>query len=245
MLVKLLEYEQKQTTEEARKTNPYASSPNNGFLPFNLSLTMDGLGGMKIYQKYSINSSFLPENYPDAMEFIISGINNTIQGNVWTTTIDSLAIPKVSKATKTKTQPPSPVDPTAANNEPAQEPINHTNINSASVLRNTIVRIAKSYTGNQELPAEYVQKSNGEVYNKNDNKGFTDPTFQSKMTTVGWFSSNASAWCNWFAKLVWKEAYTEVGSTDPSIKSIALTKLNDFVASKGPLTGGVSLTYNN
>jgi hypothetical protein len=243
--VQLLEYDQKQATEEARKTNPYASSPNNGFLPFNLSLTMDGLGGMKIYQKYTIDSTFLPENYPDAMEFIISGISNNIQGNVWTTNIDSLAIPKVSKATKKKLQPPTPVDPVVAGNEPPQDPVSHTDIATVSVLRNTIVRIAKSYVGNRELPAEYVQKSNGSIYNKNDNKGFVNPTFQTKIANVGWFSSNSSAWCGWFTKLVWKEAYTEVGSTDPAVKSIASTTLNNFIASGGPLTGGVSLTYNN
>jgi len=62
---------------------------------------------------------------------------------------------------------------------------------------------------------------------------------------VGWFSSNSSAWCNWFVKLIWKEAYIEVGTSDAAIKSIASTTLNNFDASSGPLTGGVSLTYNN
>jgi len=243
--VQILEYDQKQATETARKTNPYASSPNTGFLPFNLALTMDGLGGMKIYQKYTIDSTFLPENYPDTMEFVITGINNTIQGNTWTTNIDSLAIPKVSKATKKKAILPSLVDPSVANNEPSQDPISHNDIASVSVLRNTIVRIAKSYVGNREIPAEYTQKANGELYNKNDNKGFTDSTFQTKMSSVGWFSSNSSAWCNWFVKLIWKEAYIEVGTSDAAIKSIASTTLNNFDASSGPLTGGVSLTYNN
>jgi hypothetical protein len=243
--VQILEYDQKQATETARKTNPYASSPNTGFLPFNLALTMDGLGGMKIYQKYTIDSAFLPENYPDTMEFVITGINNTIQSNTWTTNIDSLAIPKVSKATKKKPIATSPVDPTVASNEPSQDPVSHNDIASVSVLRNTIVRIAKSYVGNREIPAEYTQKANGELYNKNDNKGFTDSTFQTKMSSVGWFSSNSSAWCNWFVKLIWKEAYIEVGTSDAAVKSIASTTLNNFVASGGPLTGGVSLTYNN
>ena len=243
--VQLLEYDQKQTTEEARKINPYSSSPNNGFLPFNLSLTMDGLGGMKIYQKYTIDSTFLPENYPETMEFIISGINNTIQGNVWTTSIDSLAIPKTSKAVKTKTKIVNPVDPIFAANEPPQDPITHTDIASISTLRNTIVRIAKSYVGKIEIPANWVLNQNGEKVNKNDNKGFLDLTFQSKMTNVGWFSSNSSPWCSWFAKLVWKEAYTEVGSSDPAVKSISTTSLNNFSAASGPLTGGVKPTFDN
>jgi hypothetical protein len=49
------------TPEEASKSaqkNDFSisstkpASPNGGFLPFDLQLTMDGLSGMKIYQKY-------------------------------------------------------------------------------------------------------------------------------------------------------------------------------------------------
>ena len=70
------------------------SSPNCGFLPFDLSLTMDGLSGMKVYQKYIIDTDFLPTNYPTSLEFIIKTITNTIQNNQWTTTLESIAIPK-------------------------------------------------------------------------------------------------------------------------------------------------------
>jgi len=79
--------------------NPLISSPTiTGFLPFDLQLTMDGLSGFKIYQKYSINSEFLPSNYPESLEFIIKGISNKISNNEWTTTIESLAIPKSSSS---------------------------------------------------------------------------------------------------------------------------------------------------
>jgi len=70
------------------------SSPNIGFLPFDLQLTMDGLSGMKVYQKYIADSSFLPSNYPTSLEFLIKGITNTIQNNEWTTTLESIAVPK-------------------------------------------------------------------------------------------------------------------------------------------------------
>jgi len=70
------------------------SSPNGGFLPFDLSLTMDGLSGMKVYQRYIIDTEYLPSNYPNSLEFLIKGINNTIQNNEWITTIESFAIPK-------------------------------------------------------------------------------------------------------------------------------------------------------
>jgi len=70
------------------------SSPNIGFLPFDLQLTMDGLSGMKVYQKYTADSSFLPSNYPTSLEFLIKGITNTVQNNEWTTTLESIAVPK-------------------------------------------------------------------------------------------------------------------------------------------------------
>jgi hypothetical protein len=55
---------------------------------------MDGLSGMKIYQKYTIDTTYLPANYPTSLEFLIKGITNNIQNNEWTTTIESIAIPK-------------------------------------------------------------------------------------------------------------------------------------------------------
>ena len=74
------------------KTKP--ASPNGGFLPFDLSLKMDGLSGMKVYQKYIIDTNYLPSNYPNSLEFLIKGITNTIENNQWLTTIESFAIPK-------------------------------------------------------------------------------------------------------------------------------------------------------
>jgi putative chitinase len=90
----LFEYDQAKQTEEKKDTDKNAASPNGGFLPFDLSLTMDGLSGMKVYQKYIIDTTYLPSNYPTSLEFLIKGITNTIQGNDWSTTIESIAIPK-------------------------------------------------------------------------------------------------------------------------------------------------------
>jgi hypothetical protein len=70
------------------------ASANAGFLPFDLSLTMDGLSGMKVYQAFNITSDFLPSNYPTSLEFLIKGITHKIENNQWTTNIESMAIPK-------------------------------------------------------------------------------------------------------------------------------------------------------
>jgi hypothetical protein len=90
----LLEYYQYAEVEKNIKENPTISSANSGFLPFDLSLKMDGLSGMKVYQKFTIDTDFLPTNYPGTIDFLIKGITHTIAGNEWTTSIESMAIPK-------------------------------------------------------------------------------------------------------------------------------------------------------
>ena len=95
----LIAYEQYSTTRNAQLSSSisspnYPSSPTIGFLPFGLTLTIDGLSGMKVYQKFTIDSSFLPSNYPESLEFIIKGVNHEVKDNQWITTIESFAIPK-------------------------------------------------------------------------------------------------------------------------------------------------------
>ena len=58
---------------DINKITPF--SPGTGFIPFNLSLTMDGLSGMKIYSKFIVDTSYLPSNYPENVEFLIKGIS--------------------------------------------------------------------------------------------------------------------------------------------------------------------------
>jgi len=66
--------------------------PGTGFIPFNLSLTMDGLSGMKIGSKFLIDTSYLPSNYPQTVDFLIKNIQHEIKDNKWTTTLESYCI---------------------------------------------------------------------------------------------------------------------------------------------------------
>lgn len=78
------------------KPVPFNSSfaPGTGFIPFNMSLTMDGLSGMKIYSKFFIDTRYLPANYPDSAEFLIKNIEHKIENNKWFTTLESIVISK-------------------------------------------------------------------------------------------------------------------------------------------------------
>lgn len=69
------------------------SSTANGFIPFNLSFTMDGISGIKIYNKIEVDTRFLPYNYPESLKFIVKKVSHKLSGNDWETTIDTTVMP--------------------------------------------------------------------------------------------------------------------------------------------------------
>lgn len=64
-----------------------------GFLPINLNMTVNGISGIKIYQQFAVDSSFLPYNYGSTLQFLIKGISHRIENNEWTTNIETVAVP--------------------------------------------------------------------------------------------------------------------------------------------------------
>ena len=65
-----------------------------GFLPINLNLTLDGMSGPTILQQFETDGRFLPTPINDTLTFLIKGLNHKISNNIWTTSIDSLSVPK-------------------------------------------------------------------------------------------------------------------------------------------------------
>lgn len=69
--------------------------PSPFFLPVTLSITMDGLSGMTLWEKFGITPDYiLPSDYPNNMDFIIQGVNHTIKDGKWVTTLETLSWPK-------------------------------------------------------------------------------------------------------------------------------------------------------
>jgi hypothetical protein len=77
---------------EFQKKSPNYQSPTSGFIPINLSITMEGIGGIKIYNAVNVDTRFLPSDYPDSLKFIIKGVNHSLQDGKWTTTIETVSI---------------------------------------------------------------------------------------------------------------------------------------------------------
>ena len=63
------------------------TTPFVGFLPINLSLTFDGLSGIRIFDQLTIDSRYLPKNYGETLTFIITELDHVIENNKWITKI--------------------------------------------------------------------------------------------------------------------------------------------------------------
>ena len=63
----------------------------NGFIPVELGLTVDGISGIKIYQKLEVTQRFLPVAYSKALRFVIRGVNHKIAGNTWVTNLETIS----------------------------------------------------------------------------------------------------------------------------------------------------------
>ena len=84
-------YLSNKSKEEASRLNPIISG--TGFIPVELGITMDGITGIKIYNKLKINTKFLPGSYPENLKFIVKGVNHKISNNVWDTKISTISVP--------------------------------------------------------------------------------------------------------------------------------------------------------
>lgn len=86
------------TKSSPNNDNEKHKSPSNtiGFIPVNLSLSLQGISGIKIYNKLNINQSFLPYQYPETLKFIIKKVNHRIINNQWETNLETLSIPSTT-----------------------------------------------------------------------------------------------------------------------------------------------------
>ena len=63
------------------------------FLPFNFQLEMDGLSGMKLYQKFLMTDDILPPTYAnDGVDLQITGINHKIDTSAWITEVTTQSV---------------------------------------------------------------------------------------------------------------------------------------------------------
>ena len=70
-------------------------TPFIGFVPVGFNLTLDGMSGVRIFDRLKIDSRFLPSNYGDTLDFIITKLDHKIVNNKWETSIGTMSVPKL------------------------------------------------------------------------------------------------------------------------------------------------------
>jgi hypothetical protein len=117
---------------------------------------MDGLSGMRLFEGYSINEDFLPQNYKDNVKFITKGINHKIDRNGWITSIDSLSIPKFKDGVTANVLLINPInntDPSTTDVSKAEEAFS---IEDCSSIPSTSGRNVSSISGKIKIVGKYL-----------------------------------------------------------------------------------------
>ena len=84
------------------------SAPPPQFLPFNLSLEMHGISGIKIFQAFKQAGNMLPYNYDNSkIKLLIKSYSHKIDIDGWTTSIETISQPLYGEIKEVSTTPPT------------------------------------------------------------------------------------------------------------------------------------------
>ena len=82
--------------EKVGETGKIDSVTATGILPLALNITMDGIGGIPLFQAFTVPANRLPAQYLNKgkprVGFTVAGLTHTIENNQWTTAIRGLMI---------------------------------------------------------------------------------------------------------------------------------------------------------
>ena len=70
------------------------SIAGKGFIPIDLTVELDGISGILLYQKLLTTNEILPSSYDNKVDFIVMSMDHTIANNEWVTTLSTLSVPK-------------------------------------------------------------------------------------------------------------------------------------------------------
>jgi hypothetical protein len=98
-LESILNYEVQKDVQNGRLPSPF-------FIPIELDISMKGLAGFKLYEKFDITpDDILPSNYPSNLNYIIQGVSHTIKNNTWETSLKTLSWIAGTGVSKNPTSP--------------------------------------------------------------------------------------------------------------------------------------------
>jgi len=145
---------------------------STGFIPIKLNLSIYGISGIKIFQKFKITDDVLPFSYDQKYDFTVTGVSHTIDNSKWITTISSImgleALP-ADRATRLSNEeafaPQLNLEKTQTIAKPDK--------NDKQAITILTVNATKKAVINGEVPAEYMRELNKELFPYNKWKGST------------------------------------------------------------------------
>jgi hypothetical protein len=155
-------YEQALKTQDEIKKNLSGLGPGSmGFIPFNLKLTLDGISGIKIYNKIKVDTRFLPSNYPSTLKFLVTGIDHSLKDNMWETQLSTVATSAGVGANESGEEEYVEAVP-YTDEELAEQRANDEEVNTQSIVDNNTKgnQTGQSSKAEKEIKKENVQKKN-------------------------------------------------------------------------------------
>lgn len=71
-----------------------------GFIPIDLSIELEGISGILLFQRLKVSEEVLPYSYSEKVNFIVQAMDHTIANNKWTTAVTTLSVPKRTNLAK-------------------------------------------------------------------------------------------------------------------------------------------------
>jgi murein DD-endopeptidase MepM/ murein hydrolase activator NlpD len=72
-------------------------------------MTLDGISGIKLFEKFKMSKGVLPLTYDEGqIALIVKAISHTVDTKQWTTKIETMSVPEASGSLKTYSPPPNP-----------------------------------------------------------------------------------------------------------------------------------------
>ena len=233
-----------------------AASGTMGFIPVGVGLTLDGISGLKIYNALKVETRYLPSNYPETMEFIITGLSHTVENNVWTTELQTIMQPTilanvktiVPEFTETENAPQTTCGASAINRnvQPTNVPFDNRRFNSMKLAYDAVFNSRPD--GDASLCARYTYNLAFKYIKSLLNQTTPDET----LTPSGGNANDNVYWSN-----LTKLGYTQIVLGENLTKEEAINLINglqynigDVVSYKANLTGGAgtpeaSFTYGH
>lgn len=134
------------------------TSIQSGFIPLEFQLDVDGISGVKIYQKLKINNKIFPPNYPQSLDFIITKIDHKISDNNWTTSLATISTSNIDNQIKKPTPTPIVEDIIPKTQEPLPLPTTP----SSELWTLVAICAAENYASNLQGMADVAQS----IYNR-------------------------------------------------------------------------------